>query len=109
VREYRQIPSSRLVQRLGLAKYDGEARFEDPPVEPARVVLRMDQHAGERARPVVQEGQGVLEGDVIGEADASAVAARVHASITGTVTAVSEDEVVIAAGSGDPGSARSGG
>lgn len=107
VREYRQIPSSRLVRRLGLARYDGDAPFEERPVEPARVVLRMDQHVGERARPVVEKGQEVLEGDVIGEAEASAVAARVHASITGTVASVSDDEVAIAAGRG--GSARSSG
>jgi len=97
VREYRQIPSGRLVQRLGLSRYDGPASFEARAVEPARVVLRLLQHAGAPARPVVEEGQRVLEGDLVGEIPDGSLGARVHASIDGTVESVSRREVTIAA------------
>jgi len=97
VREYRQIPTARLVQRLGLSEYDREAPLDERPLEPARVTLLMSQHAGRPARPVVEEGQRVLAGDVIGEIEAGALGARIHASIAGTVRAVSRDRVEIVA------------
>jgi Na+-translocating ferredoxin:NAD+ oxidoreductase RnfC subunit len=95
VRDYRQIPSARLVQRLGLSQYDGPAPFDPRKVEPVRVVLRLQQHTGAPARPVVDEGQRVLEGDLVGEIPDGSLGARVHASIDGTVESVSESEVAI--------------
>lgn len=97
VREYRQIPTARLVQRLGLSEYDREAPFDERPLEPARVTLLLSQHMGRPAQPVVEEGQRVLAGDVVGEIEAGTLGARVHASITGTVEAVSDDGVTIVA------------
>lgn len=97
VREYRQIPTSRLVQRLGLSEYDRDAPFDERPVEPDRVVLLLTQHAGRPARPVVEEGQRLLEGDVVADVEAGSLGARIHASITGTVEAVTDERVAIAA------------
>ncbi len=95
VREYRQIPSNRLVQRLGLSDYDGPAAVEDWTAEIRRVVLPMSQHVGEPAEPAVEVGQRVLEGDVIGEIQPGGIGARVHASIAGRVTSVTSVEVII--------------
>lgn len=97
VRPYRQIPTSRLVQRLGLAGYDGPAPFDGREVRPSLVVLRMKQHAGMAARPVVEKGQKVLEGDVVGEIEPGTLGARVHASIPGVVRSISPLEVSVAA------------
>jgi Na+-translocating ferredoxin:NAD+ oxidoreductase RnfC subunit len=46
---------------------------------------------------VVEEGQRVLAGDVVGEIEDDGVGARVHASISGTVEAVSAERVTVAA------------
>lgn len=54
---------------------------------PARVVLPLVQHEGIAARPVVKAGDSVRAGDVVAEAG-SAASARVHASISGVVSAV---------------------
>ena len=97
VREYRQIPSSRLTRRLGLSQYDGEAPLDPEPVRPARVTLLTKQHAGAAAEPVVKTGQRVLEGDVVAETPDDALGARVHASITGQVTGADEAAVTITA------------
>lgn len=97
VRAYRQIPSSRLIQRLGLSGYDRPAPLCDRAVEPPRVVLLMRQHAGEAAVPVVSVGERVLEGDLVGEIPEGALGARVHASIDGTVEAVDGAAVSIVA------------
>jgi Na+-translocating ferredoxin:NAD+ oxidoreductase RnfC subunit len=97
VREYRQIPTARLVQRLGLSEYDREAPFDERGVEPERVTLLMSQHAGRPARPVVEEGRRVLAGDLVGEIEEGALGARVHASIAGAVVSVSADRIVVEA------------
>lgn len=95
VRQYRQIPTSRLVSRLGLSDYDVPAPLSEARPEPSRVVLTMKQHVGEPAVPSVQRGDSVLEGDVVGERPEGRLGARVHASIAGSVTAVTPDSVVI--------------
>jgi Na+-translocating ferredoxin:NAD+ oxidoreductase RnfC subunit len=97
VREYRQIPSGRLTQRLGLSGYDGPAPLSDTEIRPGTVTLRTKQHAGAAAVPTVGVGQKVLEGDVIAEPAAGELGARVHASISGRVESVTETEVVVAA------------
>jgi electron transport complex protein RnfC len=54
---------------------------------PSEVVIPLRQHAGKPAKLVVREGDHVLRGDVLGEADGF-VSAPVHASATGTVTEI---------------------
>ena len=54
---------------------------------PDEVVLPVRQHAGKPAKPIVKKGDHVLRGDVVAEADGF-VSAPVHASASGTVTAV---------------------
>jgi len=95
VRQYRQIPSSRLVQRLGLSDYDVPAPLEDWTQDTRRVVLPMSQHVGRPAEPIVEVGQRVLEGDLIGEIEPGGIGARVHASIDGRVASATPVEVVI--------------
>ncbi len=55
--------------------------------EPDEVVILMGQHIGAPAKPVVQVGDYVKVGQVVGEA-AGFISAPVHASVSGTVTAV---------------------
>lgn len=95
VRQYRQIPTSRLVSRLGLTEYDRPAPLSDARPQPRSVVLRMKQHVGEAAVPVVREGQEVLEGDVVGEIPEGRLGARVHASLSGAVTEVAPGSVTV--------------
>ena len=55
--------------------------------EPDEVVIPMSQHIGAPANPVVKVGDYVKVGQIIGEA-AGFISAPVHASVSGTVTAV---------------------
>jgi Na+-translocating ferredoxin:NAD+ oxidoreductase RnfC subunit len=59
------------------------------------VRIRMKQHAGEAAVPVVREGQKVKRGQVAGRVDQAKLGAHVHASISGTVRAVTAEYVEI--------------
>ncbi len=109
VREYRQIPSARLTRRLGLEKYDVDAPLREERLRPSRVTLLMNQHVGEPAAPVVNAGQEVLTGDVVGEVAEGSVGARVHASISGVIESASAEAVVIAAGDAGRGATGHGG
>jgi electron transport complex protein RnfC len=59
------------------------------PRIPQRLVLPLHQHIGEPAEPVVQVGDRVLKGQVVAHASGY-VSAPVHASTSGTVTAIGE-------------------
>jgi len=54
---------------------------------PSEVVIPLRQHAGKPAKLIVREGDHVLRGDVLGEADGF-VSAPVHASASGKVVEI---------------------
>ncbi len=57
--------------------------------DPETVVIPLSMHAGAPANPVVQVGDTVKVGQVIGES-AGFISAPVHSSVSGTVTAIEE-------------------
>lgn len=84
-REHRQVPSKRLVIRLGLKKFDLPAPMEQLTVMPQTVGIRTDQHVGKPAVPVVSPGDQVFAGQLIGKIPEGSLGANVHASIAGIV------------------------
>ena len=90
MRAFRKVPVSQLIARLGLSDYDAEAPFVPGDYAPKRVRIPLKQHAGAPASPVVREGQAVRRGELIGDIPAGQLGARVHASIGGRVTAISD-------------------
>ncbi len=66
---------------------------------PSKLVIPLHQHAGNRAVPVVQVGERVLKGQIIGRPEGR-LSSAVHASTSGTVSAI--DMQVVAHHSGLP-------
>jgi electron transport complex protein RnfC len=66
---------------------------------PSRLVVPLHQHAGEAAKPIVQVGDHVLKGQLIGMPD-GVVSSAVHAPTSGIITAI--DMQLIAHPSGLP-------
>ena len=95
-REYRTVPISKLVSRLGLKKYDVECPIDDNLVAAKKVKIMLSQSIGAPAVCCVNKGDTVKVGDVIANAPEK-LGTAVHASIDGTVTEVNEKYVVIAA------------
>ena len=56
---------------------------------PSSVVIPLSQHAGKPADPIVKAGDAVKAGQKIGEASGF-ISAAIHASVSGTVTAVED-------------------
>lgn len=95
VREYRRVPSKRLVNRLGIKKYDhDELAFVEIPL-PNRVSIPLKQHIGAVGDVLVQTGDKVSEGQLIIRAKENALGANIHASVNGTVFGVSESNITI--------------
>lgn len=95
LRQERKIPTSRLLERLGLAAYHSHPAYDTREVRPSRVILRLQQHIGAPAVPVVARGEIVTTGDLIGDIPGQALGARIHASIDGRVTSVTETAITI--------------
>ncbi len=68
-------------------KGESSGRPVHPPPLPRELVIPLRQHLGNPAKPIVEAGQRVLKGQMIGEADGY-ISAAVHASSSGVVTAV---------------------
>ncbi len=75
----------------GIHLKDSKERTRDLPIElfkdPEVVVILMSQHLGKPAKPIVQAGDKVKIGQLIGEAQGD-FSANVHASISGEVIKV---------------------
>lgn len=95
VRDFRKVPLSRLIGRLNMEKYDGEAGDTVIDLHPARVCISMKQHIGALAAPIVSRGEEVREGQLIAAVDYEGTGANIHTGISGIVEAVSQDSITV--------------
>lgn len=72
-----------------------------PATLPKRLVLPLQQHIGAPAKPIVEVGDRVLKGQMIGQPDGF-VSAALHAPTSGTVVAIAELPVPHPSGLGAP-------
>lgn len=95
MRPYRMVPSKRLIARLGLSDFDQPAPMSEETITPETVRIMMRQHVGAPAKVIVNVGDAVTAGQLIGEIPAESLGAAIHTSISGTVTAVTPDYIEI--------------
>jgi len=94
-RDGRRVPVSRLARRIDVLRYDRPAPLAPEPLSVRRVRIKLKQHAGVPALPLVAAGDRVRVGQMIAEPPAGALGAPVHASIDGVVGLVSSQAVFI--------------
>jgi Na+-translocating ferredoxin:NAD+ oxidoreductase RnfC subunit len=98
MREYRLVPTHRLIARLGLTEWEHQAcPLDETDYRPQRVSIPLRQHIGAPARPVVQVGDQVAVGDLIAAIPEDALGASVHASIAGRVSGINGAAIEIVA------------
>jgi Na+-translocating ferredoxin:NAD+ oxidoreductase RnfC subunit len=98
MREYRLVPTHRLMARLGLTEWEHQAcPLDETDHHPQRVSIPLRQHIGAPARPVVQVGDRVAVGDLIAGIPEDALGASVHASIAGRVAGINGAAIEIVA------------
>jgi Na+-translocating ferredoxin:NAD+ oxidoreductase RnfC subunit len=96
LRDSRRIPIPRLIQRLGLTQWDLPAPLTTQIIQPKRVQLRLQQHIGAPARPIVREGDIVAVGQLIATIPPDKLGANLHASIDGRISRIDEHSIWIA-------------
>ena len=95
LRDYRKIPTKRLMQRLEVLQYSHRtANLLEPMLNLEKVSIPLSQHIGAPALAVVKVGDIVSKGQLIGAAVDQALSVSVHASIDGTVTELSNIVVI---------------
>jgi Na+-translocating ferredoxin:NAD+ oxidoreductase RnfC subunit len=96
MRKFRRVPSSRIIRRYELAQYAAVKIPDDIlRLEATTVRIPTRQGSGAPAIPIINGGDKVKEGQLIGEIPEGKLGARIHASISGKVTYVGPDAVRI--------------
>ena len=91
----KRVPLKRLVARLDLEKYTNPAPIYEEPINAKEVDIKLLQHIGAPAKPVVKVNDLVEIGDIIAMADESSMSVNIHASIKGTVTEITSTYIRI--------------
>lgn len=95
LREERRVPEHRLVQRLGLHKFDVPAPMMACTADIKEVKLMFRQCIGAPCAATVKVGDQVTLGQVVGQPPEGALGTCLHASIAGKVTAVTDNYITI--------------
>lgn len=91
----RKIPVSRIKERLQIRQYDQTDFTQAFETNPTRVEVLLQQHIGQPSIPVVKVGDQVTEGALLADIPHGSWGAKIHASITGQVTLVNHERVII--------------
>ena len=94
-REYRKVPSKRLIARLGLTAFDCKAPMTDTGLEVKNVHIALGQCVGAPCEPIVAVGDHVEAGQMIGKIQDGKLGAPVHASISGNVLSIADGYIEI--------------
>lgn len=92
--DYRKVPTKKLMQRLDVFMFTDEGPLTNISYNPAIIRISLDQHIGSPALPVVKAGSIVKKYDLVGKASGR-ISSNVHASISGVVKEVINNEVII--------------
>ncbi len=95
VKEGRRVPLKMLMKKIDLLNYDSHTPFNKISPVPVEVKILMKQHTGVPVKPTVRAGDAVNEGDLVGDIETGKLGARIHASISGRVTQVNDEFVLI--------------
>lgn len=91
--ETKRMPVSRLITRLGISDYDVPAPLQTECMRVEEVCIPLKMHVGAPSAPVVKVGQRVKKGDLIADIPQDALGAKIHASIDGTVTQITDSMI----------------
>jgi len=96
MRSARLVPSSVLIDKLGIRKYVKTSVERDyRKFSPKTVYIQLSQHVGKIASPCVKVGDRVDAGQIVAATEKDALGTTMHASIAGTIKEINDKFVVI--------------
>ncbi len=97
IKEGRRVPLKQLMKRIDVLKYDKHTPYVEDSPKPTQVKVMLKQHVGSSAKPIVKLGAIVNEGTLIADIEEGKLGAKIHSSISGKVTHISEEFIRITA------------
>lgn len=94
-REMRLVPSSRIISRCGLNKYNVESQFTLEEINDDFFYIKLKQHVGKPASPIVKAGDIVKKGQLIAKIEISDVGSNIHSSVDGIIREVTNEGILI--------------
>ena len=94
-RDYRLIPTKRLINSLALHQYDVPAPWYEGPLRIEEVKLPLKQHIGAAATAIVKIGDMVSVGQLIAQIPSEVLGVNLHASIQGVITAIHPEITIV--------------
>jgi Na+-translocating ferredoxin:NAD+ oxidoreductase RnfC subunit len=95
MKEFRRVPLSQLRKRLKVTEYEMETPYDPAEFPPRMVRIKLAQHVGKPATPVVAVKDKVNQGQIIARVDQKDLGVNIHASVKGSVTAVTDKFIEI--------------
>lgn len=92
---YRKTPSKKLKQMLDLLGFPDEGQFVDISLRPQKLRIKLQQHIGSTASPLVAKGESVEKAQKIASVGDS-LGSEIHAPAAGRIVDMDKDEIVIA-------------
>ena len=92
IAEYRRIPSSKIIEKLDLKKYENKGPMVPFPDTLKTFKIKLSQHIGAPAEPLVKQGDAVTVGQKIATVGTK-LGSEIHASVTGKVTQVTPEYI----------------
>ena len=94
--KYRRVPVDKLKSKIDVKKYDKPAPLKkDLTVNTDIVRISLKQHIGAKSIPVVFKNQKIKQGELIADIPEKQLGAKIHSSLTGTVTDITENHIEI--------------
>lgn len=94
-REFRRVPVGRVVARLKLTKFNVDAPLNEMNLEPKVLTIKTRQSIGAPVNLMVNKGDKVSCGQVIGNIDDKSLGVFLHSPIDGNIDEVNKDYLVI--------------
>ncbi|MFC2139981.1 4Fe-4S dicluster domain-containing protein [Bacteroidota bacterium] len=95
IKDGRRVPLKQLRKKLDIERFEQSTPFILQQPDPDSVKIYLSQHVGVPAKTIVSRGQQVKKGDVIGKIEEGKLGAPVHASISGSVSFITDDFIQI--------------
>lgn len=91
---YRRTPTKRVKERLDLLQFVDNGPLVEFTTAANRYEIRLQQHIGAPAEPVVKQGQQVSKGEKIATV-ADKLGAEIHSSVDGVIVEINQKAIVV--------------
>jgi len=97
IKEGRRVLLKQLMKRIDVLKYDKHTPYIEERLLPSQVKILLKQHVGLPAKPIIKIGAIVNEGTLIADVEEGKLGAKLHSSISGKVTQITDEFILITA------------